>query len=85
MKDYFEKVDLILQNKIKKMPLERNTVKKLQVYLTAYTDCLIEMQGEIKTLFYDFTDKIKLSDKEIAELNDYNHKAVSSFVDRFKI
>jgi|LakMenEpi03Aug12_release.lakeMendotaPanAssembly.Ray.scaffolds.fasta_scaffold1525309_2 hypothetical protein len=85
MKDYFEKVDLILQNKIKKMPLERNTIKKLQVYLTTYKDCLIEMEGEMKTLFYDFTDKIKLSEKEIAELNDYNYKAISSFVDKFKV
>ena len=85
MENYFKKVDLILQDKIEKMPLKRNTAEKLYVYLKTYKECLTEMQDELRAFFNEFTESEKLSETEISELNKYNHTSMSSFVDKFKI
>ncbi len=43
------------------------------------------MQDELRAFFNEFTQNKKISETEIAELNKYNHKSMSFFVDKFKI
>lgn len=85
MNDYFEQVDLILQNKIDKMPSQRNTAAKFYTYMSVYEQCGIEMQDELRTLFNNFTESYNLSEKEVYELNDYNKKSYSVFESKFKV
>lgn len=85
MNDYFEQVDLILQRKIDKMPLQRNTAAKFYTYMIVYEQCGIEMQDELRTLFNNFTESYNLSEKEVDELNDYNKKSYSVFESKFKV
>ena len=85
MENYFKKIDSIVQIKIEKMPSRRNTFESLSIYLKIYKECLFEIQDEFRVFFNEFTKNRKYSESEIAELNKYNHKAMSSFVDKFKV
>ncbi|MBA0885185.1 hypothetical protein [Flavobacterium undicola] len=83
MDEYFNKVDLILQNKIDKMPLKRNTAEKAAIYIETYSECLFEMQDELREFFNEYTKTKSFSEAEISELNNYNRKSMSVFVDMF--
>lgn len=84
MNDYFEQVDLIIQSKIDKMPTKRNTAAKAVIFLKELSECLEEIQTELRTLFYAYIDGKNLSESEIIQLNDYNFESVKSFRDKFK-
>lgn len=83
MENYFKTVDLILQSKIDKMPLKRNTAEKMSIYIKTYGECLFEMQDELRTFFNKYTKENNFSEIEIAKLNKYNHDSISSFIDKF--
>lgn len=84
MKDYFEQVDLIIQSKIDKMPKKRNTAAKTVIFLKELSECLEEIQNELRTLFYSYIDGKNFSESEISQLNNYNFESVKSFRDKFK-
>lgn len=84
MDEYFKKVDLILQSKIDKIPVKRNTAEKSFIFLKTFNECLDEIQNELRTLFDEYTENKKLSESEISQLNNYNKESFASFIANYK-
>ncbi|TRX34087.1 hypothetical protein [Flavobacterium restrictum] len=83
MDEYFKNVDLIIQNKINKMPLKRDTLDKAVAYLKTYNECIFEIQDELRDFFNEYTKTKPFSETEISAFNIYNRKSIEAFVEMF--
>lgn len=65
------------------MPTKSNSAEKFSIYLKIYNECVFNMHDELRAFFYEYIKNKNFSEDEITELNNYNRKSISAFVDMF--